>query len=86
MGCNESVSSLFKKESDELLNKYYDVPYSERKINFKRFVRREFELYYEYISKAGNDQTELDNIFYYHQAAEKQILRYSKETSYCNIM
>ena len=80
MGCEESISSLFKKESDELLNKYYNIPYDQRKANYKKYVRREFELFYEYINKAESNKSEMDYIFSYHQSAEKQIYKYSNET------
>ncbi len=80
MGGSESISSKFKNELDDLCNKYYNVPYKNRKSNYKKYVRREFELFYEYINKAGNNSTEMYNIFYYHQKAENKIYKYSQET------
>ena len=84
MGNDSTLLHNFKEQLDNCCNNYYEIPYKERPYNLKRYVRREFELFYEYLSKADNKPDEIDNIFKAHQEAEKKIYDYSKETGCCS--
>lgn len=77
MGCDES--NPFEEESKNLCNKFYNLSYEERKNQYQRYVRREFELFYDYLCRAGNDTSKIDKLFSTHQSSEKIIRKYAKE-------
>ena len=83
MGNDSTLINNFKTQLNNCCNNYYEVPYKERPYYLKKYVRREFELFYEYLSKAENKPNEIENIFKAHQEAEKKIYNYSKETGFC---
>ena len=60
--------------------KIYAINFTiERKNQYKRYVRREFELFYDYLCRAGNDTSKIDKLFSTHQSSEKKIRKYAKE-------
>ena len=69
----------YKEKSDNLINNYYKLSYKERKFQYKKYVRREFKLFYEYLPFDEKDTSRIDKIFSIHQESEKKILKYSKE-------
>ena len=80
MGCDyENNYPTYEELSNNLCNIYYNLSYEDRKLEYKRYVRREFELFYECLCKAGNDTSLIDKIFSIHQASENTILKYFKE-------
>ena len=63
----------YERKSKELIKEYKNLPYEQKRKEYKNYLRKEFELYLECAEKLSDSREYLKDLFELHLENEKKI-------------